>query len=503
MDRNDWTPEVAESNCPAVEGYGGKDKGYGSAEVCNKLVRRWDGFYDRADDLYQSSFNTSLANNLFWSCNAKCVYDVVHDGVVYQWKGEDCWEMQTDWACMTIHVEEYAWAVDHIGEDFCTLTTPAPVASPCVERTQEWDEATASNICAPEYMGVTDKSANAIVCAGYEDWQFRLDNSLANRVFLSCDAWCVYDIHKGGKEAFIWRSAEQCYKPVTSGVCIGGNPAHWEEIVDYIDTVLCASSTPEPTEAPTCKTQYEWSEDLMDEHCTVAETYLTYKHHSNIGRAAEPCAGFESREADLLKSLAMEMYSDCSSWCVYDFYSNALEAWKWNNADTCWDLKTWGSCHWNYADDRNNTEWLDAMDLVKATCTSEPTTAPTSCVPYYDWDEARAVEICSETFIAEKSFGTQTCTDADSASKQDELEKSLANEFFIQCDSWCVYDYDTLIDNTKTGANNHGGFIWRSDGLCWKWVTGWQCFTSSIDEYYHALARASETCEVQNYLNTL
>merc|ERR1712087_556548 len=111
---------------------------------------------------------------------------------------------------------------------------------------------------------------------------------------------------------------------------------------------LCASTTPEPTEAPMCYPKYEWSEDLMDEHCSVADTALTYKHYSSIGRGAVPCTGFESREADLLKSLAMRLYVDCSSVCVYDFNSNAVEAWKWHNGNQCWDLKTWGSCHWNY-----------------------------------------------------------------------------------------------------------------------------------------------------------
>merc|ERR1719419_41355 len=307
MDRIDWTPQVAESNCPAAKGYGG-------AKVCNKLVRMYDGFYERADVLYEDSFNASLANHLFWGCNAKCLYDVEQIGIVYQWKGEDCWEMQTDWACITTHANEYAWAVDYISEDFCTLTTPAPVATPCVEREQEWNEATASNLCASEYTGVTNKGPDASVCPGQEDYQYRLDHSLANRAFLSCDAWCVYDVYKRGYSAFIWRSSELCWKPVTSGLCLGGSPSHREAITDYIDNTLCASTTPEPTEAPTCRTQYEWSEELMDEHCSVADTALTYKHYSSIGRYAVPCTGFEARETDLLKSLAMKLYVDCSSW---------------------------------------------------------------------------------------------------------------------------------------------------------------------------------------------
>merc|ERR1712087_401193 len=146
------------TNCPAAKGYGGRDKEYGSAKVCNKLVRMHGGFYERADVLYESSFNASLANHLFWGCNAKCVYDVEQMGVVYQWK-VDCWEMQTNWACITTYSNEYAWALDYLNEDFCTLPTPAPVTTPCVERTQEWDEATASKLCASEYTGVTNKGA--------------------------------------------------------------------------------------------------------------------------------------------------------------------------------------------------------------------------------------------------------------------------------------------------------------------------------------------------------
>jgi len=325
-----------------------------------------------------------------------------------------------------------------------------------------------------------------------------LDHSLANRAFRTCDAWCVYDVYKRGYEAFIWRSSDTCWKPVSSGLCIGGNPSHRESMTDYIDNTLCPSTTPEPTEAPTCRTNYEWSEDLMDEHCSVGDTALTYKHYSSIGRAAVPCAGFEDREADLLKSMAMALYKDCSSWCVYDFNSIAEGAWKWHNGNKCWDLKTSGSCHWNYDEDQENTEMLDAIEAIRVTCTSEPTLAPTGCVPYYTWTEDRAAELCSGGTTPDRSFGIQVCTDANSANKQAELEKSLANNMFTKCDSWCTYDYDTLIENALVGSNNHGGYIWRDGDQCWKWVTGWQCFTTSIAEYNYVSMMASETCAGQS-----
>jgi len=493
VERVAWSPEVAESNCP--DGFAGKDKGYGTAKVCPNLVRLYDGFYQGADVLYQASFNLSLANHVFWSCSSKCVYDIENEGVVYQWKGGDCWEMQTDWACITTHDNEYSWALEYVGEKVCpTETTAAPVSSPCIERVEGWDEVTALETCGYDDMGFTDKSSNATVCPGYEDYQYRLDHSLANRVFLSCEAWCVYDIYKKGYEAFMWRDGTQCYKPVTTGSCM--KQIHREEMTDYIENTLCASTTPEPTEAPTCITQQEWSEELMDDYCSVDATQLTYKHYSSIGRAPQPCAGWEDREADLLKSLAIRsMYVACSSWCVYDYYSDASLAWKWNNGASCWDLKSSGSCHWK--DGANNTEWEDAKNAIKVMCTYSPTSAPSACMPYYTWDEDRAEEICPDAVDADKSYGVEVCTDSNSATKQAQLETSLANRFFAQCASWCVYDYDTVISNTETGSTDNGGFIWRSGTSCWKWVTSGVCFAASIDEFNEVSLLAEDTCAIQ------
>merc|ERR1711920_1030579 len=182
----------------------------------------------------------------------------------------------------------------------------------------------ADQICPADAMGATDKGVDAIVCPGYDDYQYRLDHSLANRVFPTCESWCVYDIYKIGYEAFIWNNAG-CWKPVTRGLCISKS-RHRMQMTDYIENILCEATTPEPTEAPTCIAQREWSEDLMDNYCSVEDTRLTYKHYSNISRAAVPCSGFEERAGDLLKSLAMRMYAGCSSWCVYDYSSNALLA---------------------------------------------------------------------------------------------------------------------------------------------------------------------------------
>jgi len=370
VERIEWTEEVAESNCP--DGYSNGDKGWGTAKVCPDLVRQRNGFYERADVLYGASFNRSLANRMFLSCSAKCLYDIENEGVVYQWK-KDCWVMQTDWACIRNHVSEYEWAMMYLRESICAIPTPAPVIVPCVEREQDWTVEIADQICPADAMGVTKKGVDAIVCTGYDDFQYRLDHSLANRAFLTCDSWCVYDIYKKGYEAFIWKSAGTCYIPVSKGLCIWTKSHHREQMTDYIENILCESTTPEPTEAPT--------------------------YH---------------------------------------------------------------------------------------------------CLPLYTWDEDRAEELCPslEDLVPDRSFGAAVCDDDTSLTKQANLEKSLANDFSIQCSSWCVYDYDTIMNNIKNDSAEYGGFIWKN--TCWKWVTDWACFTSHLYEFDAVSLRALDQCEVHS-----
>jgi len=370
VERVGWTKEVAESNCP--DGDSGRDKGWGTAKVCPELVRLDDGFFTSADVLYEESFNRSLANHIFRSCSSKCVYDIENKGVVYQWKG-DCWEMQTDWACITVHTSEHFWALNYMEESLCPIETQAPVPSPCVEVEQDWNEEIALAICGYDDMGSTNKGSTATVCSGYEEYQYRLNHSLANRAFLKCDAWCVYDIYKSGSEAFIWKDKDgyECWKPVTTGLCIEGNSKHREVITDYIENTLC-----ELSEAPSL--------------------------------------------------------------------------------------------------------------------------SPTGCMPYYTWNEDRAEELCPSTsdYLADKSHGVKVCNDADSVTRQANLTESLANNFYASCASWCVYDFGTVLNNILTNSNDYGGYIWTTN--CWKWVTGWHCFTTSLGEFNEVSLRAEGLCVAQN-----
>lgn len=365
----EWTEDVSKDICP--DGYENGDKGYGTAKLCETLVRLDNGFYETAEVLYGASFNRSLANHIFMSCLSKCLYDIENIGVMYQWK-EDCWEMQTDWACIDIHTYDYEWAMNFL-DSLCPFTTPAQIITPCVEREQNWTDEIAEKICTAGAMGVTNKGVDAIVCAGYEEYQNSLAYSLANRAFLSCDAWCVYDIFTKGEVAFIWQGTGECYNPVTTGLCILGNPHHLQMLREYIEESLCES-----------------------------------------------------------------------------------------------------------------------------TMTTSPTLSPT-CFPTFTWDEDRAEEICPPStgiIIADKGYGVKVCNDAASMTKQSSLEKSLANNFFYDCISWCVYDYDTIMNNIRSDSGDYGGFVWKA--TCWKWVTGWSCFTIFVSEFEEVSSRALDQCEAEN-----
>jgi len=254
----------------------------------------------------------------------------------------------------------------------CTLITPSPT-SDCVARVQDWNNEIALANCETDDMGYTDKSDTAVVCSGYEDYKYRLDHSLANQVFISCSAWCVYDIYKNAYEAFHWMNTATCWKPVTSGFCIDYKNGERDEMIEYVENTLCESNTPEPTAAPSL----------------------------GIG-----------------------------------------------------------------------------------------------CTPYYSWDNSRAEVLCYSNYgSTDKSYGVQVCSDATSSTKQSNLEASLANSFYTQCSAWCVYDYDTIINNIQTSSSNCGGFVWKTD--CWKWVTGYDCFTTHASEFEDVTTFAEKQCAVQ------
>lgn len=245
-----------------------------------------------------------------------------------------------------------------------------PLHYSCVELQQDWNENIAIEICSSKDMGLTDKSANAKVCSDLDDNQHRLNLSLANQMFSSCKSRCVYDIYSDAYEAFIWIRLDQCWSLVNGGYCIGWNHPEQQQMIGYVENSLCDIGIipMEPSASPACLLDQDWSENLMDDYCTVDETGKTYKHYASVGRAAVPCSGEEDKEDDLRKSLAMKMFGSCASWCVYDYVSKATLAWRWKDHNRCWTQTSSGRCHFDYHNGLTHSEWNYAKDSVEAVC---------------------------------------------------------------------------------------------------------------------------------------
>jgi len=234
-------------------------------------------------------------------------------------------------------------------------------------------------------------------------------------------------------------------------------------------------------------------------------------------------ANSNTKQIALEKTLANRFYIHCTAWCLYDYDtiinnvrtgSDDHAGFRWNNGDSCWNWVTAQQCFV-----RKYNEYLEVMSRAGVQCATttptiplpttspttpspvpQPTSTPTTCELYYTWTEERSIELCpseSDYGHTDKSFGVSVCSDANSNTKQIALEKTLANRFYIHCTAWCLYDYDTIINNVRTGSDDHAGFRWNNGDSCWNWVTAQQCFVRKYNEYLEVMSRAGVQCAAQ------
>jgi len=245
----------------------------------------------------------------------------------------------------------------------------------------------------------------------------------------------------------------------------------------------CSPISPYPTRAPNAdcvKTEQNWSEEIAKQHCSADNMGST-----NKGADAVVCPDYNQYyQRRLNYSLANQAFLSCSAWCVYDAYtegygevSERYDAFIWRNPNGCWEPIRKGLCIYGNTDDRDKM-----ADYIENTLCE-------SCIPLYPWNDDRAEEVCQDNGSANKTFGVRVCDDPNSSTKQDRLEKSLANRFFAHCPAYCVYDFDTIMSN----GGNYGGFMWKQ--TCWKWVTGWDCFEKHMSEFRIVSSRAAKLCE--------
>jgi len=308
-------------------------------------------------------------------------------------------------------------------------------------------------------------------------------------MFFSCKAWCVYNLYARAYEAFIWRTTG-CWEP--SEKCVLVFQEEHEAMTNYVDNVLCPSDTPEPTIKPTCLPEHEYSENLMDELCTVSATGTTYKHYDIVNREPVACSGDLADTLALKKSLANDLFDNCGAWCVFDWNTQAFDAWSWTASGLCWSRVSDGFCFYDYVTNTPSQIWTDARLKLASKCDFDGSSL---CYNEYEWTQERADDLCASTSYGHtnKSYiGAVICSG--DGERQTQLEQSLANKLYRSCTSWCVYDWDTLMDDN----DEMGGYMWNNVDDCYRWVTNGACFNLHSSEYQAAREYALETCM---YLN--
>jgi len=125
---------------------------------------------------------------------------------------------------------------------------------------------------------------------------------------------------------------------------------------------------------------------------------------------------------------------------------------------------------------------------TKYPTTQSPTYQPTvGCIKYKVWDELTASENCpSSTWgNTDRGYGSMVACDAD---LQANLEKSAANHLFEKCSSYCIYDYDGLMEG------RHFGYIWKKG--CWLAVTKYTCFNGHpLKIFQELLVHVKSICQ--------
>jgi hypothetical protein len=469
----EWGDEYDTSLCP--KGFTGMQSG--PPVICDYWERLQSGFYKLTSTIYQERLKKSIANGLFSSCTATCVYDIdTIANISYNWLGwKGCWKKVTEGVCFDAHAKQQFEAKERITNVLCVQATVPPDLG-CTERVLVWNETVAEQTCNLEY-GRTDKSASATVCKGYEHLQHNLELSLANRMFLSCKAWCVYSIYERAYEAFVWRTSG-CWAP--SRTCVSKFKEEREVMTDYVDNVLCESNTTD------CEVELGYSENLMNELCTVSATGRTYKHYDT--REPVACSGDLADTSDLKKSLANGLFDNCGAWCVFDWKTQAFNAWLWEPSGKCWNRNSDGFCFYHPGTNIPKQMWTEARALIASKCDFD---ASFLCYKEYEWTEDRANQLCTATRYgpANKSYsGAVTCSGE--GGRETQLKKSLANKLYTSCSSWCIYDWYTLMDD----KNALGGYMWNHKDDCYRWITDGVCFKRFSSEHQAARKYVLETC---------
>jgi len=273
------------------------------------------------------------------------------------------------------------------------------------------------------------------------------------------------------------------------------------------ETLYCSTSTCTPDDSHCCESCNKHIEVYpLEGVCPNAE--------APKDGSAQMC---EDENLDLQHrfevAISNQLYHSCSSWCVYDLYSNGEIAfiWKANRGDNgCWIDVTWGTCF--EANDRNYI----LENKIAYLCPPEPYDACTpmdrdnNCQIVWDVDPVEnpvAFNRLTKCHCPNPLYwgfrdwyaSTAVLCHDEGKGLDTRLHMALANHAWGFCVNWCIYD------------------VWEPETYVWMWNMVDQCYKQRyidvntehicagiifrqevLDEYNVVMNYTSRYCDVKD-----
>lgn len=186
-----------------------------------------------------------------------------------------------------------------------------------------------------------------------EDLYQRFVLSVANRMYIGCSSWCVYDITDDAFTAFMWIYEDQCWLHTHEWLCFEAEDERQE--VRKRMRKVCPGEF-----KPSCENDASdlLEHDLTDNNCIALHRIdaVNEPDHYNrrlrcrcslngentvIRRARTAVHCTEDRWSEnsirIEMSLLNGMYQTCENWCLFDLWEPNTRYWAWDPWNECWN----------------------------------------------------------------------------------------------------------------------------------------------------------------------
>jgi len=197
------------------------------------------------------------------------------------------------------------------------------------------------------------KGRSATVCANASEDHFqRFRLSLANKMYLGCSSWCVYDITDDADTAYMWNSMNECWEPAREWLCFAAEDerrnvqSRMRKICQHKYHSTCEENN-EPIDNDSENGQCIQLHDIdaVNEPARYNRMLRCKCHEEGensvirLDRTAVHCNEESWSETSIRIELALlnGMFLSCENWCLFDIFQPNTRYWTWNPWGECWD----------------------------------------------------------------------------------------------------------------------------------------------------------------------